>query len=54
MPELIASTASGDYPILIRNGALDSIGPLAAESVVGRRAFVVSTTRRSILCTMNR
>ena len=42
MPELIASTASGDYPILIRNKALSHIGSMAAEAVVGRRAFVVS------------
>ncbi len=26
MPELIASTASGDYPILIKKGALNSVG----------------------------
>lgn len=42
MPELIASTASGDYPILIRNKALNHIGSMAAEAVVGRRAFIVS------------
>lgn len=42
MPELIASTASGDYPILIKKGALNSVGKLAAEAVVGRKAFVVS------------
>lgn len=42
MPELIASTASGDYPILIKNGALNHVGHLAAEAVVGRKAFVVS------------
>jgi 3-dehydroquinate synthase len=42
MPELIASTSSGDYPILIKNGALASIGNLASEAVVGRKAFVVS------------
>ncbi|MDD2533215.1 MAG: 3-dehydroquinate synthase [Eubacteriales bacterium] len=42
MPELIASTSSGDYPILIKNGALNLVGHLAAEAVVGRKAFVVS------------
>ena len=42
MPELIASTSSGDYPILIKNGALKSVGSLACEAVVGRKAFVVS------------
>ncbi len=42
MPELIASTASGDYPILIIKGGLARLGALAAELSVGRRAFIVS------------
>lgn len=42
MPELIASTASGDYPILISKGALARLGNLAAGISVGRRAFIVS------------
>lgn len=42
MPEIIVSTAGGDYPILIRHGALESIGNVAAETCRGRTAFVVT------------
>jgi 3-dehydroquinate synthase len=42
MPELIASTASGDYPILISKGALSRLGALAAGISVGRRAIIIS------------
>lgn len=42
MPELVASTASGDYPIIIQQGSLDRVGEIAATICRGRRAFVVT------------
>lgn len=42
MPELIAKTAGGDYPITIRKGALHKTGQIAAEICRGRRACIVS------------
>lgn len=42
MPELIAKTASGDYPITIRKGALHLTGQIATEACRGRRVCIVS------------
>lgn len=42
MPEIIASTSGGDYPIVIRQGALEQLGSLAARSCRGRKAFIVT------------
>jgi 3-dehydroquinate synthetase len=42
MPELIAKTAGGDYPITIRKGALHKTGQIAAEICRGRRVCIVS------------
>ena len=42
MPELVASTASGDYPIIIQQGSLDRVGEIAATICRGRRAFIVT------------
>ena len=42
MPEIIANTKSGDYPILIQQGALSKLGELAKETCRGRRAFIVT------------
>lgn len=42
MPEIMASTGHGDYPILIQQGALKRLGELTADSCRGRRAFIVT------------
>lgn len=42
MPEIIANTKAGDYPILIVSGALRRLGAVAAENCRGRSAFVVT------------
>ena len=42
MPELLASTAGGDYPIRIRKGALQQIGEIASTACSGRRTCIVS------------
>ena len=42
MPDLIANTAGGDYPIRIRKGALQQLGEVAKSVCVGRRACIVS------------
>lgn len=42
MPELLAKAAGGDYPIIIRNGALDQLGELALSACNGRRVCLVS------------
>ena len=42
MPELVASTAGGDYPITIQQGALDRIGEITAAVCRGRHAFIVT------------
>jgi len=42
MPELIARTASRDYPVLIRQGALDQLGAAVAASCRGRRCCIVT------------
>ncbi len=42
MPEIVASTTSGDYPILIQQGALDRLGDTASRVCRGRRAFIVT------------
>jgi 3-dehydroquinate synthase len=42
MPEIIASTASAEYPVLIRQGSLDKVGEMAAQICRGRVAAVVT------------
>ncbi len=42
MPEILASTTSGDYTILIQQGALDRLGEIAAQVCRGRRAAIVT------------
>ncbi len=42
MPEILASTASGDYPILIQQGSLERLGEIAAQVCRGRRAVIVT------------
>lgn len=42
MPEIMANTNTGNYPILIRTGELARLGDLAASVVKGRKAFVVT------------
>lgn len=42
MPEIIANTKTGDYPILIQQGALKKLGELAKEVCRGRRACIVT------------
>jgi 3-dehydroquinate synthase len=42
MPEILASTASGDYEVTIRQGSLDRVGEIAAQVCRGRCAAVVT------------
>lgn len=42
MPEILASTASGDYSVFIQQNALDRLGDTAAQSCRGRRAAIVT------------
>ena len=42
MPEILASTASGDYQIIIQQKSLDRIGEIAAQVCRGRRAVIVT------------
>ena len=42
MPEIMANTNHGKYPILIRTGALAQLGDVAAKTVRGRKAFIVT------------
>jgi|LSQX01.1.fsa_nt_gb 3-dehydroquinate synthase len=42
MPEIIARTATADYPIFIQQGALDHLGERIAACVQGRRAVIVT------------
>jgi 3-dehydroquinate synthase len=42
MPEILASTASGDYQILIQQGSLDRLGEIAAKICRGRQAVIVT------------
>jgi 3-dehydroquinate synthase len=42
MPDILASTASGDYQVLIQQGSLDSLGKIAAQVCRGRRALIVT------------
>lgn len=42
MPEIMASTGHGDYPILIQKGALKRLGEFTAASCRGRQAFIVT------------
>ena len=42
MPEIIANTNTGDYPVLIQQGALKKLGELTKEACRGRRAFIVT------------
>ena len=42
MPEIMANTNHGKYPILIRTGALSQLGEVAAKTVRSRKAFIVT------------
>lgn len=42
MPDILASTASGDYQVLIQQGSLDRLGEIAAKAGRGRRAVIVT------------
>ncbi len=42
MPELIARTANNDYPVVIRQGALDQLGEITAANCRGRKCVVVT------------
>ena len=42
MPEIMANTNHGKYPILIRTGALSQLGEVAGKTVRSRKAFVVT------------
>ena len=42
MPEIMANTNHGKYPILIRTGALAQLGEVAAKTVRSRKAFIVT------------
>ena len=42
MPEIMANTNNGNYPIHIRTGAIAQLGEIAAATVKGRKAFVVT------------
>jgi 3-dehydroquinate synthase len=42
MPEILASTASGDYQILIQQKSLDRLGEIAVQACRGRRAVIVT------------
>ena len=49
MPEILASTASGDYQVLIKQGSLDLLGKIAAQACRGRQAVVVTDDQVSRL-----
>ncbi len=42
MPEIMANTNQGKYPILIRTGALAQLGDVAGKTVRSRKAFIVT------------
>lgn len=42
MPEIMANTNHGKYPILIRTGALAQLGEVAGKTVRSRKAFIVT------------
>ena len=42
MPEIMANTNHGKYPILIRTGALSQLGEVAGKTVRSRKAFIVT------------
>ncbi|NLW88735.1 MAG: 3-dehydroquinate synthase [Clostridiaceae bacterium] len=42
MPDIMANTNNGNYPIFIQSGKLDRLGEIAASCVKGRKAFVVT------------
>lgn len=42
MPDILASTASGEYQVLIQHGSLDRLGEIAAQTCRGRRSVIVT------------
>lgn len=42
MPQIMANTNNGNYPIHIRTGALAQLGDIAADCVKGKKVFVVT------------
>jgi 3-dehydroquinate synthase len=49
MPEIMANTNNGNYPIHIKTGMLSKLGRIAASCVNGRKAFVVTDTNVAVL-----
>lgn len=49
MPQIMANTNNGNYPIHISSGALSHLGEIAAETVKGRKAFVVTDSNVAAL-----
>ena len=45
MPQIMANTNNGNYPIHVRTGALLELGEVAASCVKGRKAIVVTDSR---------
>lgn len=42
MPQIMANTNNGNYPIYLRTGALSELGTIARECVKGKKAIVVT------------
>ncbi|MBN1891636.1 MAG: 3-dehydroquinate synthase [Clostridiales bacterium] len=42
MPDIMANTNNGNYPIYIQSGKLDCLGEVSASCVKGRKSFVVT------------
>lgn len=49
MPEIMANTNNGNYPIHIKTGMLSKLGRIASSCVGGRKAFVVTDTNVAVL-----
>lgn len=49
MPEIMANTNNGNYPIHIKTGMLSKLGRIASSCVNGRKAFVVTDTNVAVL-----
>src|SRR5574344_1579293 len=42
MPEIMANTNNGNYPIHIKTGILRKLGQIVSASIKGKKAFVVT------------
>jgi 3-dehydroquinate synthase len=49
MPEIMANTNNGNYTIRVRTGSLSQLGSVAAASVKGRKAIVVTDANVAVL-----